>query len=88
MWRYILKRLAYGLLIIVSVTCVITSIIYLSPVDPARLTFGQLSDAGTVETKKKAMGLDQPLSTQLLYYLRDLSPLNILTHEKRIKTRT
>lgn len=78
MWRYILKRLAYGLLIIVSVTCVITSIIYLSPVDPARLTFGQLSDAGTVETKKKAMGLDQPLSTQLLYYLRDLSPLNIL----------
>lgn len=81
MWQYIIKKLAYGFLIIVTVVCTISSIIYLSPVDPARLSFGQLSDAKTVESKRKAMGLDQPLSSQLLYYLRDLSPVNIIDEE-------
>ena len=78
MWQYIIKKIAYGFIIIVTVVCTISSIIYLSPVDPARLSFGQLSDAKTVESKRKSMGLDQPLSKQLLYYLRDLSPVNIL----------
>lgn len=78
MWQYIFKKLIYGFLIIVTVVCTISSIIYLSPVDPARLSFGQLSDAKTVEAKRQAMGLDQPLSKQLLYYLRDLSPVNII----------
>ncbi len=78
MWQYIIKKLAYGFLIIVTVVCTISSVIYLSPVDPARLSFGQLSDAKTVENKRKAMGLDQPLSRQLLFYLRDLSPVNII----------
>jgi peptide/nickel transport system permease protein len=68
MWQYIIKKIAYGFIIIVTVVCTISSIIYLSPVDPARLSFGQLSDAKTVESKRKSMGLDQPLSKQLLYY--------------------
>ena len=81
MWQYIFKKLIYGFLIIVTVICTISSIIYLSPVDPARLSFGQLSDAKTVETKRQAMGLDQPLSKQLLFYLRDLSPVNIISKD-------
>mgnify|MGYP000340695309 CR=1 FL=1 len=78
MIRYAIKKLAYGLVIIVTVACTISSIIYLSPVDPARLSFGQLSDAKTVETKRRSMGLDQPLPVQLMYYLRDLSPINVV----------
>lgn len=78
MWLYALKKMMYGLLIIITVVCTISSIIYLSPVDPARLSFGQMSDVGTVEAKRKAMGLDEPLSIQLLYYLRDLSPINVM----------
>jgi peptide/nickel transport system permease protein len=78
MIRYAIKKLAYGLVIIVTVACTISSIIYLSPVDPARLSFGQLSDAKTVEAKRRSMGLDQPLPVQLMYYLRDLSPINVV----------
>lgn len=78
MWQYILKRLTYGLLVVITVICTIASIIYLSPVDPARLSFGQLSDAGTVASKRQELGLDKPLSTQLFYYLRDLSPINLV----------
>ncbi|MCO6460789.1 MAG: ABC transporter permease [Saprospiraceae bacterium] len=78
MLLYAIRKLAYGFLIIITVACTVSSIIYLSPVDPARLSFGQLSDAGTVEAKRKALGLDQPLPVQLLYYLRDLSPVVVI----------
>ncbi len=66
MLQFIIKRLAYGILVVVLVTLIISSIIYLAPVDPARLTFGQRSDTESVVAKQKELGLDQPLSTQLL----------------------
>ncbi len=59
------------------VVLIITSIIYLAPVDPTRLTFGQRSDNATVQAKKKELGLDQPLYMQLLFYINDLSPLSM-----------
>jgi len=78
MWQYIFKRMIYGFFVILTVICTIASIIYLSPVDPTRLSFGQLSDAGTVESKREELGLDKPLATQLAYYLADLSPISIV----------
>ena len=68
--------MAYGFLVMVLVVITITSIIYLAPVDPTRLTFGQRSDAATVEAKQKELGLDQSLPVQLYRYLVDLSPIN------------
>jgi len=64
---------------LVLVTIIISSIIYLAPVDPARLTFGQRSDAATVDAKRAALGLDQPLYVQLGLYLKDITPIGILT---------
>jgi peptide/nickel transport system permease protein len=49
----------------------------LAPVDPARLTFGQRTDTATLEAKRAQLGLDQPLYVQLVYYLRDISPILI-----------
>jgi peptide/nickel transport system permease protein len=62
----------------VLVVVIIASIIFLSPVDPTRLTFGQRSDAATVKAKTAALGLDQPLHIQLGMYLSDLSPISTL----------
>ena len=73
--RHIFSKLAYGLLVIVLVATGISSLIFLGQVDPARLTFGQRADVQTVESKREALGLNDPLSTQLLRYLGDLSPL-------------
>jgi len=42
------------------------------------LTFGQRADIETMEAKRSALGLDQPLHIQLLYYLNDLSPIAVL----------
>lgn len=78
MLLYLLRRLAYGLLVLVLVITTITGIIFLAPVDPAQLTFGQRSDVSTVQAKTAELGLDQPLYVQLGRYLADLSPLSVL----------
>ena len=74
---YILRRLAYGLLVMMLVVTTITSIIFFAPVDPAQLTFGQRSDVSTVKAKTAELGLDQPLYIQLLRYWADLSPVAV-----------
>lgn len=74
----ILQKVIWSTIIFLSVIVLVSSVVYLTPVDPARLTFGQRSDVTTVENKRKALGLDLPLKKQLLYYLRDISPVNYL----------
>ena len=81
MIRYILKRLLQGIAVLALVIIVISSIIYLAPVDPERLTFGQRYDAATLEIKRQELGLDQPLYIQMLYYLRDISPISVLANQ-------
>ena len=63
---------------------IISSIIYLAPVDPTRLTFGQRSEAKTVEQKRKALGLDQAFHIQLFRYLGDISPV-VLSSSNRFE---
>jgi peptide/nickel transport system permease protein len=75
MFSRLVKSFALGVLSLITVVVMITSIIFLSPVDPARLSFGQQLDEATLEAKRVSLGLDLPLTTQLRYYLRDISPL-------------
>jgi len=68
-------KLGSVFLVLVSVVILISAIIYIAPVDPARLTFGQRSDAEAVARKQKELHLDKPLFIQLGYYLNDISYL-------------
>ena len=77
MLKRIIRRLFYGVGVLTLVALIITSIIYLAPVDPTRLTFGQRSDNATVKAKRKELGLDKPLYVQLAFYLNDISPLSM-----------
>ncbi len=77
MLKYFFRKLTYGILVLVLVALTISSIIYLAPVDPTRLTFGQRSDSATVKAKKAELGLDQPLRVQLAMYLNDISPISL-----------
>lgn len=81
MFKFILSRIFSGIVDVVSVIILISSIIYLAPVDPARLTFGQRSDTSTVELKKKELGLNKGFGDQLFNYFFDLSPI-VLTSQK------
>ena len=47
------------------------------PGDPARMMLDQREDSEQLENIRKKYGFDQPIFTQYLYYLNDLSPLSI-----------
>ena len=82
MISYIFRKLGYGIVVLFLVVLTISSIIFLSPVDPAELTQGQRTDTQTIEAVQKEFGLDQPLYIQLAMYLRDVSPIDILKNDE------
>lgn len=47
------------------------------PGDPARMMLDQREDTEQLQNIRKKYGFDQPISTQYLYYLNDLSPISI-----------
>ena len=77
MWNYILRKIAYGSLVLFAVTVIVSVIINLSPVDPASLTFGQRLDEETLKSKKEQLGLDLPIYRQVALYLKDIAPVYV-----------
>ncbi|MBP7535072.1 MAG: ABC transporter permease, partial [Chitinophagales bacterium] len=85
MFAFIIKRLLYGILVMLGVTMVVF-FLFNGLGDPARLTLGQRADVSTVEAIKKELGLDKPLTTQFGLYLNDVSPISI--HQKTTENQT
>jgi peptide/nickel transport system permease protein len=75
--KFVLKRLGYGILVLIGVVSVVFSLFNFLPVDPARLTLGQRADVESVEAIRKELGLDKPKIQQYFMYLNDVSPLAI-----------
>lgn len=85
MIRFIGKRLFYGFLIIFGVIIVVFFLFHALPGDPVALMAGQRSDIATREEITKDLGLDQPLHTQFMLYLNDLSFISIHTNSPESK---
>jgi len=77
MLRFILKRLLYGLLVLLGVILIIFFLFNVLPGDPARMMLGQRADLSSVEAINKDLGLDRSLPVQFLGYLNDLSPVSV-----------
>lgn len=84
---YLLRKLLYGLAVMLGVVVVVFFLFNILPVDPARMTQGQRADVQSLQATRKEFGLDKPLPTQFAYYLNDLSPvgihLNTIAEQKR-----
>lgn len=76
MIRFIIRRLLYGLLVLLGVITIVFLLFHALPGDPARMMLGQRSDISSVEAINRDLGLDQPLYIQYLSFLNDLSPLS------------
>ncbi|MBN1197990.1 MAG: hypothetical protein JXA23_01470, partial [Bacteroidales bacterium] len=61
MFRFILKRLLYGLLVLLGVILIIFFLFNILPGDPARMMLGQRADQASVEAINKDLGLDRSL---------------------------
>lgn len=69
---YIIKRLAYAVLILLGVSFVTYLLLYLIPADPARQMAGRSATPETVANIRAQLGLDLPFYQQYFKYLANL----------------
>ena len=81
MLRFILKKLFYGILVLIGVV-VLVFLLFQGFGDPARLVMGQTGDSATQANIRKELYLDQPKWKQFIFYLNDLSPIAIHSREE------
>jgi len=74
---FILKRLFYGILVLLGVVTLVFVLFNILPGDPARMVLGQREDISSVEAIKEDLGLDKPLLVQYANFLNDLSPVSV-----------
>ena len=76
MGRYILKKIQHSFWTLLGVVTTIFFLFNVLPGDPAQMMLGQNEDQAQLAIVKQKYGFDQPVLTQYLYYLNDLSPLS------------
>ncbi len=69
MFRYILKRILWLIPILIGVTFVVFTIMYLSPGDPARSILGENATPEALEALREQMGLNRPFIIQFFSYV-------------------
>lgn len=77
MISYLIRKIFYGLAVMLGIVAVVFFLFNILPVDPARMTQGQRADVQSLQAIRKEFGLDKPVPVQFAYYLNDLSPIGI-----------
>ena len=77
MLKYTIKRLLYGLLVLLGVVTLVFFLFNILPGDPARMMLGQRADAESIEIINRDLGRDKPVGVQYLNYLNDLLPVSL-----------
>ena len=73
---WVLQRLFSAALVIFSVTLVVFFLIHLIPGDPVDVMLGETATVADRQAMRASLGLDQPLTVQLLAYLQGLLQLD------------
>lgn len=84
MISFLVRRIANGMLILFSVVTVVFFLFSFSFPNPEKMAIGQRTDAETQEAIKREFGLDQPLFTQYLLFLNDISPISFHKRANKI----
>ena len=82
MLNFIIRKLAYGFLVLLGVVSLVFLIFNFKPGDPARMMGGQHATPEVVAAIRKDLGLDLPLYKQYLLYLNDISPVSVLNKNR------
>jgi len=72
MVRFVLKRLAWGVLVLLSVAVFTFVLARLVPTDPAAFLAGQNASVAAVERTRSELGLDRPIREQFVRYFAGL----------------
>ena len=79
MRNYILRRLLLTIPVILGVSTLVFLFIHLIPGDPIQVMLGESAKPADVETLRRTLGLDRPLSEQYLTFLKGLVTGNLGT---------
>ena len=74
---YLIRKLFYGMAVMLGIVIVVFFLFNILPVDPARMTQGQRADVQSLQAVRKEFGLDKPVPVQFAYYINDLSPVGL-----------
>ncbi|MER5966159.1 ABC transporter permease [Streptomyces sp. NPDC002057] len=86
MTRFVLKRLAGAVLVLLALSVLVYSLFYLAPGDPARLACGERCNPQQIAQVREQLGLNDSMVTQYLHFLqgvftgRDYSTGTSLVH--------
>ena len=69
MYKYILKRLLMMIPVLLGVTFIIFTLLYITPGDPARILLGETARQADIDELRREMGLDQPFIIQFWNYI-------------------
>ncbi|SFD52738.1 peptide/nickel transport system permease protein [Chitinophaga sp. CF118] len=86
MFRFLLHKLSYGLLVLLGVVMLVFFLFNVLPGDPARLTLGQRADVTSLENVRRELHLDKPVPLQFLLYLNDLLPVSVHNEQEAAGT--
>lgn len=77
MTKYIIRRLLLLIPILLAVSFIVFSLLYITPGDPAQMMLGENATPGAVTAMRAELGLDKPFFTQYFNYLFKLIQLDI-----------
>ena len=72
MYKFVLKRLFFGLITIIGISVMIFSIIHLIPGDPIEIMFGKSPNKEAIEIARKFYNLDKPVVEQYFMWVNNL----------------
>lgn len=77
MLSFLLKKTAYGFLVLAGVVAVVFFLFNLAPGDPVRNLVGENASEDVVQAMRRKLDLDLPLGKRFVLYVNDLSPVSI-----------
>lgn len=77
MFKFIVRRVTYGVFTLIGITVVVFLLFHALPGDPVSMIVGQRTDEVTLKIIREDLGLDKPLPEQLALYFKDLLPISI-----------
>ncbi len=77
MWSFLLRRLVSAITVVLGVVLLVSVLIHLVPGDPVEMMLGETAPAADRESLRRALGLDQPIPTQISQYFLNLAHFDL-----------
>lgn len=77
MWRFILSRVGFGILVLFLLSVFVFFLFYVSPSDPARIIAGNKATEALMAQIRTTLGLDQPIYVQYWRFISNLFQGNL-----------